>query len=255
MAATSGKLSSVTVDTAPVELPARHGAGPDGTEQGMPTINDMSFRIAGAAGQGVESSGAGFAQALAQGGLHVFALQDYMSRIRGGLNWVDLRESLYETVRISCMLAWLFFAAQTIIGGYTLAGGTTFVQNALTAMELGPWGTVIFMQVIWVFLGCFLDWVGILFLTVPLFLPIVLKMGFDNVWFGVVFCMNMHISYLSPPFGPSVFYLKSVAPSRFTTTQIYRSIMPYLWWTFVATGVITAWPSLSLWLPGLLLRR
>ena len=171
------------------------------------------------------------------------------------LNWADLRDSLYETVKISCMLAWLFFGAQTIIGGYTLAGGTTFVQNALTAMDLGPWGTIIFMQVIWVFLGCFLDWVGILFLTVPLFLPIVLKMGFDNVWFGVVFCMNMHISYLSPPFGPSVFYLKSVAPSHFTTTQIYRSVMPYMWWTFVATGVVTAWPSLSLWLPGLLLRR
>jgi tripartite ATP-independent transporter DctM subunit len=171
------------------------------------------------------------------------------------LNWVDLRESLYETVKISCMLAWLFFAAQTIIGGYTLAGGTTFVQNALTAMDLGPWGTIIFMQVIWVFLGCFLDWVGILFLTVPLFLPIVLKMGFDNVWFGVVFCMNMHISYLSPPFGPSVFYLKSVAPSHFTTTQIYRAVMPYMWWTFVATAVVTAWPNLSLWLPKLLLRH
>jgi tripartite ATP-independent transporter DctM subunit len=171
------------------------------------------------------------------------------------LNWPDLRESLYDTVKISCMLAWLFFAAQTIIGAYTLAGGTTFVQNALTAMDLGPWGTVIFMQIIWVFLGCFLDWVGILFLTVPLFLPIVLNMGFDNVWFGVVFCMNMHISYLSPPFGPSVFYMKSVTPSHFTTTQIYRSILPYLWWTCTATAVTVAWPGLALWLPELILRH
>lgn len=171
------------------------------------------------------------------------------------LNWADLRDSLYDTVKISCMLAWLFFAAQTIIGAYTLAGGTTFVQNALTAMNLGPWGTIIFMQMIWVFLGCFLDWVGILFLTVPLFLPIVLKMGFDNVWFGVVFCMNMHISYLSPPFGPSVFYMKSVAPPQFTTTQIYRAILPYLWWTFVATAITVAWPGLSLFLPELLLRH
>lgn len=112
-------------------------------------------------------------------------------------NWTVLRESCYETVKISAMLSWLFFAAQTIIGAYTLAGGTTFVQNALKAMDLGPWGTVIFMQLIWVFLGCFIDWVGILFLTVPLFLPIVLSFGFDNVWFGVVFCMNMHISWKS----------------------------------------------------------
>jgi tripartite ATP-independent transporter DctM subunit len=171
------------------------------------------------------------------------------------LTWAGLRDSLYETVKISCMLAWLFFAAQTIIGAYTLAGGTTFVQNALTAMNLGPWGTIIFMQLIWIFLGCFLDWVGILFLTVPLFLPIVLQMGFENVWFGVVFCMNMHISYLSPPFGPSVFYIKSVTPPHITTTQIYRAIMPYLWLTFLATAITVACPGLALWLPGMMQRH
>lgn len=170
-------------------------------------------------------------------------------------NWTVLRESCYETVKISAMLSWLFFAAQTIIGAYTLAGGTTFVQNALKAMNLGPWGTVIFMQLIWVFLGCFIDWVGILFLTVPLFLPIVLSFGFDNVWFGVVFCMNMHISYLSPPFAPSAFYMKSVSPPHITMTQIYVATLPYLWLTFVATALVTAFPRLSLWLPELLLRH
>jgi tripartite ATP-independent transporter DctM subunit len=170
-------------------------------------------------------------------------------------NWTVLRESCYETVKISAMLSWLFFAAQTIIGAYTLAGGTTFVQNALKAMNLGPWGTVIFMQLIWVFLGCFIDWVGILFLTVPLFLPIVLSFGFDNVWFGVVFCMNMHISYLSPPFAPSAFYMKSVSPPHITMTQIYVATLPYLWLTFVATALVTAFPWLSLWLPELLLRH
>ena len=170
-------------------------------------------------------------------------------------NWAMLRDSCYETVKISAMLSWLFFAAQTIIGAYTLAGGTTFVQNSLKAMDLGPWGTIIFMQIIWVFLGCFLDWVGILFLTVPLFLPIVLGMGFDNVWFGVVFCMNMHIAYLRPPFAPSAFYMKSVSPPHITMTQIYVATLPYLWLTFVATVLVTAFPWLSLWLPELLLRH
>ncbi len=170
-------------------------------------------------------------------------------------NWVVLRDSCYETVKISAMLSWLFFAAQTIIGAYTLAGGTTFVQNSLKAMNLGPWGTIIFMQIIWVFLGCFLDWVGILFLTVPLFLPIVLGMGFDNVWFGVVFCMNMHIAYLSPPFAPSAFYMKSVSPPHITMMQIYIATLPYLWLTFIATILVTAIPWLSLWLPELLLRH
>jgi tripartite ATP-independent transporter DctM subunit len=168
--------------------------------------------------------------------------------INGKLNVPMLQESAIETVRISTMLAWLMFAAQTIIGAYTLAGGTDFVKKSIAALQLGPWGTIFFINAIWVFLGCFLDWVGILFLTVPLFLPIVLGFGFDNVWLGVVFCMNMHISYLSPPFAPSAFYIKSIAPPEITMTQIYRATLPYLWLTFVATLLVILFPSLSLWL-------
>ncbi len=169
--------------------------------------------------------------------------------------WGMLKDSLYETLKISSMLAWLFFGAQTIIGAYTLAGGTRFVTEALKAMELGPWGTLVFMNLIWVFLGCFLDWIGILFLTVPIFLPIIVESGFDPVWFGVVYCMNMHISYLTPPFAPSAFYMKSITPEDISMGQIYKATLPYLWLTFVATAIVTAWPGLSLWLPQLLLRR
>jgi tripartite ATP-independent transporter DctM subunit len=168
--------------------------------------------------------------------------------INGKLNFQMIRESTIETVRISTMLAWLMFAAQTIIGAYTLAGGSEFVKKSITALDLGPWGTIILINLIWVFLGCFLDWVGILFLTVPLFLPIVLGLGFDNVWLGVVFCMNMHISYLSPPFAPSAFYMKSITPPEITMTQIYVATLPYLWLTFVATALVTAFPWMSLWL-------
>ena len=171
------------------------------------------------------------------------------------LNWGMIKDSLYETLKISCMLAWLFFGAQAIIGAYTLAGGTTFVTNSLKAMDLGPWGTVILMNLIWVFLGCFLDWIGILFLTVPIFLPIILDMGMDPVWFGVVYCMNMHIAYLTPPFAPSAFYMKSITPPEISMGQIYMASLPYLWLTVGATAVVTAWPGLSLWLPKLLLRH
>jgi tripartite ATP-independent transporter DctM subunit len=164
------------------------------------------------------------------------------------LNARMIWESTIETVRISTMLAWLIFAAQTIIGAYTLAGGADFVKRSITALDLGPWGTIFLINVIWVFLGCFLDWVGILFLTVPLFLPIVLGLGFDNIWLGVVFCMNMHISYLSPPFAPAAFYMKSITPPEITMTQIYVATLPYLWLTFVATLLVILFPQLSLWL-------
>ena len=170
------------------------------------------------------------------------------------LTFSGIKIALYDTVKISCMLAWLFFGAQTIIGIYTLAGGDQFVKNAVMALPFGKWGAIIGMQLILIFLGMFLDWIGIVLLTMPLFVPIILDLGFDNVWFGVVFCMNMHISYLSPPFGPSIFYLKSVVGDAIPVGQIYRANLPYLWLTFVALALTVAFPGLSLWLPSMMLK-
>ncbi len=170
------------------------------------------------------------------------------------LTFSGIKSSLYETVKISCMLAWLFFGAQTIIGIYTLAGGDQFVRNTVMAIPFGKWGIIIGMQLILIFLGMFLDWIGIVLLTMPLFVPIIEDLGFNTVWFGVVFCMNMHISYLSPPFGPSIFYLKSVVGDEIPVGQIYRANLPYLWLTFVALAFTVAFPGLSLWLPSMMLK-
>ncbi len=162
----------------------------------------------------------------------------------------NVKVSLFETMKVTAMLSWLFFSAQTIIGVYTLAGGDLFVKNAVTAVPFGRWGIIVAMQLIFIFLGCFLDWVGILLLTMPLFVPIILEQGFSNVWFGVVFCMNMHISYLTPPFAPSAFYMKSVVPEGITMGDIYRSIVPYLILTIVALILVILFPEISLWLPA-----
>jgi tripartite ATP-independent transporter DctM subunit len=165
------------------------------------------------------------------------------------LNWTEVKLSLFETTKVSCIIMWLAFGAQTIIGVYNLAEGDEFVKHAVTALPFGKWGTIIYMQVILIVLGMFLDWIGILMLTMPLFVPIVLDMGFSNVWFGVVFCMNMHVSYLSPPFGPSIFYLKGVVSEDISMTDIYNSIWPYLVLTMVALAFTVIFPQLSLWLP------
>jgi tripartite ATP-independent transporter DctM subunit len=162
----------------------------------------------------------------------------------------SVKISLFETMKVTAMLSWLFFSAQTIIGVYTLAGGDLFVKNAVTAVPFGRWGAIVAMQLILIFLGMFLDWVGILLLTMPLFVPIILEQGFSNVWFGVVFCMNMHISYLTPPFAPSAFYMKSVVPEGITMGDIYRSILPYLILTVAALILVILFPEISLWLPA-----
>jgi tripartite ATP-independent transporter DctM subunit len=217
------------------------------------TLKELAMPV-GIAGGVLGSIYAGIATPSEAAGVGVILVL-LSAAINRKLNWPMVRDSLYETLRISCMLTWLFFGAQTIIGAYTLAGGTTFVTNALKALDLGPWGTVILMNLIWIFLGCFLDWIGILFLTAPIFLPLIIDWGFDLVWFGVVYCMNMHVAYLSPPFAPSAFYTKSITPPDITMTQIYMAILPYLYWTLLATAIVTAWPGLSLWLPKLLLRH
>ncbi len=176
------------------------------------------------------------------------------SAVNRRLTFRRIKSALFETVKISSMLAWLFFGAQTIIGIYTLAGGDQFVKKAVMSLPLGKWGVIIGIQIIWIFLGMFLDWIGILLLTAPLFVPIILDLGFNNVWFGVVFCMNMHVSYLSPPFGPSIFYLKSVVGDEVPVGRIYRANLPFLFLTIIAVAITVAFPELSLWLPEKMLK-
>jgi len=169
--------------------------------------------------------------------------------------WKAMKEAALGTLKVSSMLTWLFFGSQAIIGVYTMVGGIQFMQNAILSLPLGRWGIIALMQVILIILGMFLDWMGICLLTTPIFLPIVLKLGFSNIWWGVVFCMNMHISYLSPPFGPSCFYMSSVVPPDISLTEIYKANMPFLFLTIVALALVVCFPQISLWLPSHMMGR
>ena len=168
---------------------------------------------------------------------------------KGRLSWDNVRRAVEETTKTTAMLYWLFFGSSALIGVYTLAGGTQMVQSMLTAFPLGPVGLLIVVQLVWIVLGCFIDWIGILLLTAPIFVPVMVKLGFDPVWLGVLFCMNMQISYISPPFGPAAFYLKGVAPPDVTIGDIFRSIWPYLGLQVVALGIVMTFPQIALWLP------
>ena len=168
----------------------------------------------------------------------------------GKLTWAKLRLAAEDTAKVTVMLYWLFFGSSALIGVYTLAGGTKLIQDVMTSLPVGPIGVVILIQIIWIVLGCFIDWIGILLLTAPIFVPVVVKLGFDPVWMGVLFCMNMQISYISPPFGPAAFYLRGVTPPEISLSDIFRSIWPYLGLQVVALGIVIAFPQIALWLPG-----
>ena len=168
----------------------------------------------------------------------------------GKLSWEKLRFAAEDTAKVTVMLYWLFFGSSALIGVYTLAGGTKLIQDVMTSLPVGPIGVVILIQIVWIVLGCFIDWIGILLLTAPIFVPVVIKLGFDPVWMGVLFCMNMQISYISPPFGPAAFYLKGVTPPDISLGDIFRSIWPYMGLQLVALGLVIAFPQIALWLPG-----
>jgi tripartite ATP-independent transporter DctM subunit len=174
--------------------------------------------------------------------------------VNGRMSWAGLRHAIEETTKVTVMLYWLFFGSSALIGVYTLAGGTRLIQETMTSLPLEPIYIIIMFQIIWIILGCFIDWIGILFLTAPIFVPIAEKLGFDLVWLGVLFCLNMQISYISPPFGPAAFYLKGVAPPGITLSQIFGSVWPYLILQFVVLGLVMAFPQIALWLPSTMAR-
>ncbi|QFI36817.1 TRAP transporter large permease subunit [Moritella marina ATCC 15381] len=168
--------------------------------------------------------------------------------IRGELNWNMLKESSIATLRTCGMIIWIGIGASALVGVYNLMGGIDFVSDGILAMSGGsPMGTILIMMAVLFVLGMFLDWVGVALLTMPIFVPIVVGLGFDPIWFGVVFCMNMQVSFLSPPFGPAAFYLKSVAPKDISLGEIFSALVPFICLQVVALALLIMFPQLALW--------
>jgi tripartite ATP-independent transporter DctM subunit len=169
--------------------------------------------------------------------------------VRGTLTWQLLRESVYQTMSTCGLLLWLTFGATALIGVYNLLGGIRFIHDAMGNLPFEPIVVVLLMMAVLIVLGMFMDWVGILLLTMPIFVPIVENLGYDPIWFGILFCMNMQISYLSPPFGPAAFYLKSVAPPEIALQDIFRALWPFMLMQLTAMLLVIMFPEIALWLP------
>jgi len=174
--------------------------------------------------------------------------------VKGRLKLGMVKDSLVSTVEVTGMMLWLAFGALGLVSVYIMAGGGKFVTNAVLGLPLDPIGTVIVMQMVLIILGMVLDWLGILFLTMPIFVPIVVSLGFDPVWFGVLFCMNMQIAYLSPPFGQGMFYLKGVAPPNIGMSDIIRSVWPFMAIQAICLLIVMLVPDIALWLPRTMIR-
>lgn len=174
--------------------------------------------------------------------------------VYGKLTWKAIQESCLITLRLSCMVMWIVFAASIFTALYAAVGADQLVKDALSYLPGGRWGTIFGMQVIWIIMGCFLDPIGIMLLTAPLFFPIIVQLGFDPVWFGVLFVVNMEMAFLTPPFGFNLFYMRSVAPKGVTMLDIYKAVVPFIFLQFIALILMMIFPELITWLPYKMLR-
>jgi tripartite ATP-independent transporter DctM subunit len=168
--------------------------------------------------------------------------------------WPILRDALQVTLRLSCMVMWIIFGASVFTALYTAIGAHDLTRQILSHIPGGRWGTVVGMQVIWMIMGCFLDPNGIIMITAPIFFPIINSLGFNPVWFGVLFVVNMEMGYLTPPFGFNLFYMQAVVPKGVVMTDIYRSIIPFVGLQALGLALCMIFPEIVLYLPRLLIR-
>ena len=195
----------------------------------------------------------GITEAAGMGALAVLVI----AILRGEASFELVWDSLMRTLKSTGTIIWVTIGAAALAGAYTIAGGPTYVANLIIGAELPTMGILLVMMLILLFMGAFMDWVGIVLLIIPVFLPIVLRLPIEeigyigqlnpahvSIWFGVVFCMNMQVSFLSPPFGPAAFYLKSVAPPHISLTDIFKGFLPFIGIQILALSVLMIWPSI-----------
>lgn len=168
------------------------------------------------------------------------------------LNWDILQEAALRTFKLTGMIAWILFAAHAFSAAYQGMGAQMLIQDLMMDIPGGPWGIILVMVAIVFFMGMLLDPVGIMLITLPVFLPIVESLGFDPIWFGILFVINMEIGYMTPPFGFNLFYLKGIVPPGITMKDIYWSVIPFVIVNLVGMGVIMVFPEIATYLPELL---
>ena len=149
------------------------------------------------------------------------------------------------------MVLWIMFGASGFVAIYSGGGGIYFVQNALMGFEVNPWIMIFTLQFAILILGMFLDPMGIILLCLPIFYPVVQGLGFDPIWYGVVFNIALCIGYITPPFGYNLFYLKSLSPDTDMRT-IFRSVVPFIGIMTLSLIVMMIFPSIITWLPNIM---
>lgn len=165
------------------------------------------------------------------------------------INLRMLREVMRSTTKVSSMIFMILVGAAIFSLVFRGFGGDDLVREFLSELPGGVVGAVILVMLVMFLLGFFLDFIEITFVVVPIVAPILLSMGLDPVWLGVMIALNLQTSFLTPPFGFALFYLRGVAPDSVSTSQIYKGVMPFIAIQVAMLALLALWPSLVTWLP------
>lgn len=167
------------------------------------------------------------------------------------LNIKILKESIIGTLKTTCMVVFIVLGAKFFTTIFFRMGGHHIIADSVAAVNLSPVWLIMVLLVVLFILGMFMDWIGLMLVFIPIFNPIILGLGYDPVWYGMIFCLVMCISLLTPPFAYAIFYLKGVAPPEVSLTQMYKGVIPFLAIHIVLVVAVFIFPQLVLWLPSL----
>ncbi|SFM79005.1 TRAP transporter large permease [Thermodesulforhabdus norvegica] len=178
-----------------------------------------------------------------------------LSIVNRKFNFEILRQVMQATTRLTCMVFIILVGAGAFGLVFRGLGGDHWVRSYIQHIPYGKWGVfVICMSIVFV-IGFFLDFIEITFIHIPVLAPIMKHLGFDPLWFAILFAVNLQTSFMTPPFGFSLFYLKGVAPPQITTGHIYRGIIPFVIMQLIGLLVVTLYPPLATWLPRVVFAR
>ncbi|WP_295311955.1 TRAP transporter large permease subunit [Roseobacter sp.] len=171
--------------------------------------------------------------------------------LKGRMTYDVFETSVRKTLGISCMFMWIILAALAFGAVFDGLGAVKAIESLFTEkFGLSPWTILILMQLSFILMGTFLDDTAMLVIVAPLYVPLVGALGFDLIWYGVLYTITTQIAYMTPPFGYNLFLMRAMAPPEITLKDIYSSILPFVLVMVVALATIMAFPEIALWLPG-----
>jgi len=171
--------------------------------------------------------------------------------IRKKLNRKVLENTLRKTLGVSCMFMWIILAALCFGAVFDGIGAVRAIETLfIERWELSPWGVLIMMQLSYILMGMFLDDTAMLVIVAPLYVPLIIALGFDPIWYGVLYTITCQIAYMTPPFGYNLFLMRAMAPKEITLIDIYRSIIPFVLVMCFGLAIVMIFPEIATWLPG-----